>query len=176
VSEVETSLDRRLRAIREAFDDTFARPIPMSGAAVRARALRVEAGNSAYVVTLDACAAVVPSPHVHPLPAAHPAFAGVAMVQGVMLPVYTLATLLAMVPGERSPAWLLVTRGPEPIGLLVDAVQGPEVVELPDGGGDDEPASVLFSGTPTRRLQLDAIVDNLRRELDRRRSDGSEMR
>ena len=169
----EPGLERRLRELRQAFDESFARPIESAAGGDRVRALRLQVGASAYAVTLDGCGALVPSPAVHPLPGAHPGFAGLAMVQGVMLPVYVLATLLSSPPGDRLPAWMLVTRGTDPVGLLVDGAEGPDVVEQADG---ERVATILFRGTPTRLLPLDGIVDDLRRELERRRADGGETR
>lgn len=172
MTEAETRLARRLRAIRDRFDDAFAEPRPSSTGGERVRMLRVEAGTTRYAVTLGACAALLPSPAVHPMPGAHPAFVGLAMVQGAMVPVYRLATLIETAPGERSPAWLLVTRGTDPIGLLLEGVEGPEAVEPPqDADAGTSQATVRFKGAATRLLPLDALVDDLRRELDRQRPD-----
>jgi hypothetical protein len=161
VTESETRLARRLRALRDRFDEAFAEPRASFTSGERVRVLRVAAGTTRYAVTLDACAALMPSPAIHPMPGAHPAFVGLAMVQGAMVPVYRLATLIETAPGERSPGWLLVTRGTDPIGLLVEDV----------AAAGTSPATVRFRGAATRLLPLDALVDDLRRDLDRQRPD-----
>jgi chemotaxis signal transduction protein len=172
VTEAETSLARRLRALRDRFDEAFAEPRASMTGGERVRVLRVAAGTARYAVTLGACAALLPSPAVHPMPGGHPAFVGLAMVQGAMVPVYRLAALVETAPGERTPAWLLVTRGTDPIGLLVEAVEGPEAVEPPQNAETGiSQATVRFRGAATRLLPLDTLVDDLRRELDRQRPD-----
>jgi chemotaxis signal transduction protein len=170
VTEAETRLARRLRALRDRFDEAFAEPRASTGGE-RVRVLRVAAGTARYAVTLGACAALLPSPAVHPMPGGHPAFVGLAMVQGAMVPVYRLAALIETAPGERTPAWLLVTRGTDPIGLLVEGVEGPEAVEPPQSAAAASQATVRFRGAATRLLPLDTLVDDLRRELDRQRPD-----
>ncbi|MGE0449549.1 MAG: chemotaxis protein CheW [Vicinamibacterales bacterium] len=172
---LESRWDRRLDDLRSAFDRSFGEPFEAPSAAPAERVLLLVVAGANYAVRLTECAGVTRAPAVHRLPSTEPAFAGVAVVKGTLVPVYRLATLLRVDPLDApAPAarvrdasamegqWLLMTRGSDRIGLLVDGIDGPEPALL------DEPSAeiVQAGGVTCRLLRMDRVLEDLHRLLE----------
>ncbi len=111
------------RALREAFDRSFAAP----RAAPAARGvdfLAIRAGRSACAVRLKSLKSVVKGVAVSPLPTRREALLGVASVGGGVVPVYALAALLDGGPVAHPPSFALVTAGACPVALAFDSLDG----------------------------------------------------
>lgn len=112
----------RLRALREAFDASFAAAPAEPGKPARLH-LAVRVGGRPYAIPLDAVAGVVRDTRVTPLPSPEPAFLGVAGRSGRPVAVFDLRLLLGAETAPPAGALVLV-RAPEPCALAVDGVDG----------------------------------------------------
>jgi chemotaxis signal transduction protein len=112
----------RLRALRDAFDASFA-------AAEAARqdpsfhGLAVRLGGDPYALPLRALSGIVGDARLSPLPSPVPAFLGVAGLAGRPVPVFDLRRLLGYRPAAP-PGGIVLVNAPEPLGLAVDALEG----------------------------------------------------
>jgi chemotaxis signal transduction protein len=143
--------------LRAAFDAMFAAP-PDDAARAMRRLLLVTCSGAPCAVAMEECAGVHADVAVTALPAAVPAFAGVAAVGGAIVPVYDLAVPLGLEPRRPGRAWLLVAAGRHPIAFLVDRMDG--YAEIPAGADADAPASaiVTIDGTARRLVALAPVV------------------
>jgi purine-binding chemotaxis protein CheW len=147
----------RAARLREAFDATFAAPSAGRVGPGR-RLLLVGVGGASCAVPLEHCAAVHAAATITPLPAALPAFRGVAAVGGAILPVYDLAALLGLDARFPHRAWLLVAAGRHPVAFVVDGVEGYAEIEAEAGSAPTEVAVVTVDGVPRRVVALGSIV------------------
>ncbi|MCC6319239.1 MAG: chemotaxis protein CheW [Gemmatimonadaceae bacterium] len=115
-------------------------------------------GDEVFACDVRAVEEVVEAPVLYPLPAADPAMAGVCQYAGRSLAVVR-ATALLGVDGGQGGTVLVMRRGNEQLGLLVDDVDEVCSIELsalrqPPWDGDDLLLAVHWDGTT-----LLAVVD-----------------
>jgi len=131
--------------MKEAVDNTENNDNDEAGLKQAGRKVKiVNAGSSQCGIFADEISAVVDWQQPAPLPHAPASVLGVVSIQGRMLTVLDLATIIlgegALVNATRNPAALLVAlRGDEQLALAVDSVG--EIVAFPE--------NVLKSGTVT---------------------------
>jgi chemotaxis signal transduction protein len=111
----EGSLDPKLRALRDAFDGSFAVP---SGAELREYLdfIAIRVAGDPYVVRLSEIQSLHASRTLVAAPSLLPALLGVAGFRGVLTPIYDLGHLLGYT-GEWSAKWLIVAQNAAPIGF-----------------------------------------------------------
>jgi chemotaxis signal transduction protein len=108
--------------LRRAFDAAFAQPPPAVDA-VAEDLLGLGLAGDSYAVRLSEIAGLFKDRHVTMLPSPRPDFLGVAGVQGSIVPIYDLQSVLGY-PPTTNPRWLLLILTPEPLGLAFDAFEG----------------------------------------------------
>ena len=143
----------RARALREAFDATFARPPPAAPAAMIAL-LILRAGGERVAVRRDEMSGLVRAENnVAPVPGPSPAFLGLAGLQGELRPVWRLGALLdggaraASAPG-RDTGWLVLAdaRADAPCAFACEAFERlvfvPETALFPASSREARPGLV----------------------------------
>jgi chemotaxis signal transduction protein len=114
-----TRMDPKLRALRDAFDGSFAEASGgVRPAHVDFLALRI-AGDP-YAVRLSEIQSLQVSKTLVPAPSQVPALLGLAGFRGVLTPIYDLGQLLGY-SGEPSAKWLVVAQSASPIGFAFGA-------------------------------------------------------
>jgi purine-binding chemotaxis protein CheW len=93
------SLGLRAAALRDAFDRSFAVPLPPDPPPGR-DLLAIRVGEEPYALYLSDIAALHPDRRTTPLPGSMPALRGIAGFRGAVVPVYDLAALLGQPPAE----------------------------------------------------------------------------
>ena len=111
----------RARELRRAFDLTFAAPPAVRASAEAVLALGI--GGDTYALRLSEIGGVFGDRPVTPLPGRVPAFLGIAAIRGALVPVYSLAALLAR-PAEAAPRWLVLAGSRGKVGLAFDRLEG----------------------------------------------------
>jgi chemotaxis signal transduction protein len=110
--------------LRRAFDAAFAEPPPAVGAMTEdLLGLGFGLAGDSYAVRLSDIAGLLKDRHVTSLPSPRPDFLGVAGVQGSMVSVYDLGSVLGH-PPTTNPRWLLLILTPEPVGLAFEVFEG----------------------------------------------------
>jgi purine-binding chemotaxis protein CheW len=102
-------LGEQAAALRAGFDHSFAEPGQMD-ASVKEDLLAVRVGNDAFAIRLTEITGLHTGKKVTRVPGSDPALLGIAGFRGVILPVYSLATLLGL-PATAAPRWLIMAAG-----------------------------------------------------------------
>jgi chemotaxis signal transduction protein len=110
-----------VRALREAFDESFAR-VPDAGAAASADLLAISAGGDNLVLRLAELSGLFADKTVIGLPSPVPALLGIAGLRGTILPVYDLGLLLGK-SKAAAPRWLVVAAA-APVGFAFERFDG----------------------------------------------------
>lgn len=112
----------RAAELRRSFDRTFAQSAHLRTApAEDFLALRI--GGDPYAVRLLETAGIYAGRKIVPLPARLIELHGIAALRGLIVPVYDFAALLGY--GSSGPGrWLLLARGPEPVGFSFAGFEG----------------------------------------------------
>ncbi|WP_127505821.1 chemotaxis protein CheW [Actinoplanes solisilvae] len=116
------SVIRRLRALREDFDQSFAEPA-RSHDEEHLELLTIRAGGRPYAIRLSQTSGVHPDRPVTALPGPMPALLGLAGFAGAVVPVYDLAALLGH-PVPDVPRWLVLAAGSPLLGLAFHELDG----------------------------------------------------
>ncbi|WP_250004336.1 chemotaxis protein CheW [Actinoplanes sp. M2I2] len=116
------SVARRVRRLREDFDQSFAEPA-RSHDEEHFELLTIRAGGRPYAIKLSQSSGVHPDRPVTPLPGPQPALLGLAGFAGAVVPVYDLAALLGHPVGEV-PRWLVLAAGTPRLGLAFHELDG----------------------------------------------------
>ncbi|WP_250035177.1 chemotaxis protein CheW [Paractinoplanes maris] len=136
------SVGRRLRRLRDDFDQSFAEPA-RSHDEEHLELLTIRAGGRPYAIKLSQSSGVHPDRPVTPLPGPLPALLGLAGFAGAVVPVYDLAALLGH-PIADVPRWLVLAAGSPRLGLAFHELDGhvraavSDIIrEAGENGGDD---------------------------------------
>ncbi len=166
--EEETGLAGRARALREAFDRSFAELPGREESAVE-NLLEIGIGDGRYAVRMNESGGLVPDRTTVPVPTAVPELVGIAGVRGSLLPVYDLARLLDLTTDEP-PRWLLVAAGrqlalafPRFIGhfrVVADAIVARDHRSTPHCRGD-----VVAGDRTVPLVAVESIVDVISRRV-----------
>ena len=168
----------RARALREAFDATFALPPPAAPAATVAL-LILRAGGERVAVRRDEMSGLVRSEsNVAPVPGPSPAFLGLAGLQGELCPVWRLGALLDGGAGAPPSAggdagWLVLAdaRADAPCAFACEAFERlvfvPETAFSPASSREAHPAPVRamasWGGVLLPVVDLPALQAEIRR-------------
>lgn len=128
------------RELREAFDRSYAEPLPGEPPA-QLELLIVRVAGARYAIRQGQVASVHAGIAIAPVPSPCRALFGIANVRGALMPVFDLAAALGR-PVDAPPRWLVVVRG-SAAGLAFESFErhahvtrragAIDVVELDDG-------------------------------------------
>jgi chemotaxis signal transduction protein len=128
------SLERRLHELREEFDSSFARPWTAPPAQAGAIVCFTAQGGK-FAAPLAALQSVARAGAIVPVPSQAPALLGITVLRARLMPVFSVAALLAMPPANSETCWLAVLRGPRAAALALDSLAGyadPESIRKTD--------------------------------------------
>lgn len=111
----------RAQALRQAFDEAFARPPPMGAEDVE-DLLGIRVGGDTYAVRLGEIAGLFVDRKIVPLPSPMPGLLGVAGIRGGVVPVYGLYALLGYPTPATPPRWFVLAG--ERVGLGFGELDG----------------------------------------------------
>ena len=164
----DAELNLRAAALRDAFDGSFAEPPPAVKHDVE-RFLAIEVAGTAYAIAQTEVAALFVDRPVAALPSAAATCLGVAMLDGELAPVHSLAALLGHGASDAPPRWTLRVAG-SALALAFDRLDGQlRVVRdaiAPLQSGMAHPliaATIGADGAVRPIVRLDAIVTQLAR-------------
>lgn len=163
-------LSKRARALREAFDSSFAEQ-PSSAASELLDFLIVSTGADRYALRLGEVASVHIERKVTRVLSPLPELLGLADFRGLLTPIYATAALLGR-PTAEQPGFLVVARHPQPIGFAFAGLEhhvrvAPSDLSLDDVAEDPfTRGAVQLEGATLRILQLSSLVDHIARRLE----------
>ncbi len=120
--ESEIPVANKALEMRAAFDGIFAQP-PTAGKPTSDNFLLARLGPDSYAIRLADVSALLADRNIVRIESPIPEFLGFAGYRGAVLPVYRLSSLLGHA-GSGTGRWLVLTRSPEPVGLLLDEYGG----------------------------------------------------
>ena len=115
---IESDLDRKLRALREQFDQSF-RMASSAGGVEHLDFLAIRVAGDPYAVRLAEVASLQVDRRLVPVPSLLPELLGIAGFRGTLTPVYDLRALLGYSAGDAL-KWLVVVHWPTPIAFAFD--------------------------------------------------------
>jgi purine-binding chemotaxis protein CheW len=127
--------------------------------------LGVRLGDEDYALPLAQVREILKVPAVTDVPRGPPAVLGILSLRGTVVTLFDLRLRLGLPsrPVDRRTRVLIVSRGDEPVGLLVDAVT--EVIRLRQEDVEDHPAIIAtahvdyYAGIARRRDALWVLLD-----------------
>jgi purine-binding chemotaxis protein CheW len=123
VNESRQGLIERAAELREAFDRSFALPLadaPETGQMF----LILGVGAERYVMAIDTLLGIEHHRKIVPLPLRAAGLLGLAGFRGQLAPVFSLASLLGSAGGPEMPTWLAFCKGPTPVAIAFDRLEG----------------------------------------------------
>ena len=152
--------------MRRAFDQGFAAAPPGDAAGATEDLLAIQVAGEAFVLRLRELAGLYRDRPVIRLPGPVPELIGIAGVRGIMVPVYGLGAILGHPRGEPG-RWLVVVRGPDPLGLAVDTCDGLLRAPRPSVPEEGNPTphlgpAVLAGGRLRRLVDLASVAEAIK--------------
>ena len=126
-----TILDQRLAELRRAFDEAFSLP-PALPQEDGVDFLLIIAGGQPYAMRMSELAGVEVDRKRVVVPVQARGLLGLSAVQGQLVPVFDLASLLGSASTKASARWTALHRGSELIGLAFEQMQPPRRVASRD--------------------------------------------
>ena len=112
--------EARISELRRSFDEAFARQ-PDERAPDVEELLMIRVAGDPYAVRARETSSLTRGGRIVPVPGPLPALLGITAIQGSLVPVFGLGTLLGYPPAREVPAWLVVCGGePDRMALGVD--------------------------------------------------------
>ncbi|HEX7602068.1 MAG TPA: chemotaxis protein CheW [Polyangiaceae bacterium] len=159
----------RVRALRQAFDETFARP-PRAGVTDLEDLLGIQVGGDPYAVRLGEIAGLFVDKRIVPLPSTMPGLLGVAGIRGGVVPVYGLYALLGYPTPATPPRWFVLTG--ERVGLGFGDLDGylritsADVAQVPSESAERHVReTVRVGGTQRAILSIPSVVETIKKRL-----------
>jgi len=109
-------------ALRNAFDRSFAEA-PILDETPYEDVLAITIAGQPYALRLSEVGALHRDRKIVPVPSREPTLLGIAAFRGTLAPVYDFAALLGC-PAGSSIRCLILARGPAPVGLAFEALEG----------------------------------------------------
>jgi purine-binding chemotaxis protein CheW len=165
----ETAIEGRAKALRQAFDDNFAR-VPLVQERATEAFLAIDLAGDGYAMRLTQVAALHADKRVTALPGDVSELLGLANFRGTLIPIYDLRILLGYPPGPP-PRWMVLVASPTPVGLAFDRYEGhlalsdAEVIQ--EGSTPNAPPhahvaqAVRVGDMPRKIIDLNAIVESI---------------
>jgi len=116
-----TEVTGRAKALRDAFDRSFAQP-PSLEVAQEEAFLAVLIAGHAYALRVSEVGGLFADKVVVPVPSEVPHLLGVAGLRGTIVPVYDLGALLGY-PSRAALRWLVLARSREPAAFAFDVFE-----------------------------------------------------
>lgn len=124
--EIAPQLDR-LTELRRTFDLTFQLPYQLTAKSVEPM-IAFRTAGVALAVRVQHITGVIKRGVILPVPSIVPELLGVAVVHGVLVPVFSLAALLGF-PPTGEPQWFMLTNRETPAAFAFDGLEGRVEVE-----------------------------------------------
>jgi purine-binding chemotaxis protein CheW len=154
--------------MRRAFDATFAAP-PAATVRAEKQMLAVRIAGAGYAIRLAELAGLVAAKRIVPLPGRAPALLGVVGIRGGLVPVYSLAAVLAEEAEHGPPSWLVLCPGEQPLALAFAELEGHLRVAASDFHALDARAfgtQVVRVGRESRAvISIPAVVETITRRV-----------
>jgi hypothetical protein len=152
------------RAMRDAFDRSFAEPV-LNHAPAFDSYFEISVGGTRYAVPLVDVAGLFSRTAITRLPTAHPALLGLASFRGAIAPVYDLHVLLGHKRAEK-PGWLALA-AETPVAFAFEHFEGnlrinraePSETETKDGR--TTPATITAGDRAFRVVPLPALLEKI---------------
>jgi purine-binding chemotaxis protein CheW len=168
-----TAIDARLSALREEFDNSFARA-PNTGTALAENLLAIQLGGIAHALRVAQIGGLFVDRHIVSLPSPSTELLGVAAFRGQLAPVYDLAAMLGYTRHTTS-RWLVLLRLQEPVAFTFDAFDvhiaaPPEDILRSDSNLQQQSRRAHISEAVRTAngilpiIDLVSIVDNIKRQ------------
>jgi chemotaxis signal transduction protein len=125
-TEIDPQLNR-LAELRRAFDLTFQLPYQLRTKDVEPM-IAFRTSGVALAVRVQHITGVIKRGVILPVPSIVPELLGVAVVHGVLVPVFNLAALLGL-PPSGDPQWFMLMNRETPVAFAFDALEGRAEVE-----------------------------------------------
>lgn len=109
--------------MRREFDDSFAAPIPESGAN-RESLITIRAAGEKFAVRAAHITGLAKLRRIARLPGVTPGLLGITALRGILFPAYDLATVLGLSAGGNEHAWIMFAACETPVGLVFDHLEG----------------------------------------------------
>jgi chemotaxis signal transduction protein len=162
----ETAIEGRAKALRQAFDESFAR-LPLVQERATEAFLTIDVAGDGYALRLAQVAGLHADKRVTALPGDVPELLGLANFRGTLIPIYDLRILLGYPPGPP-PRWMVLVAGKIPVGLAFDRFEGhlalsdAEVIQEGSAPSHAHVAQAVRVGDKPRRIiDLDAMVESI---------------
>jgi chemotaxis signal transduction protein len=123
--------DRSAQALREEFDRAFAEA-PRERERDRVAVLAIRVGTEPAAVQVLETSGLIAAPRIAPLPSRRRELLGLVGLRGAVLPVYSLARLLAYPGGSEEPRWMIIAGTADRVALAFEGFEGHALVPLGD--------------------------------------------
>jgi purine-binding chemotaxis protein CheW len=165
----EAPIEGRAKALRRAFDESFAR-LPVVQERAAEAFLAIDLAGDGYALRLAQVAGLHADKRVTALPSDVPELLGLANFRGTLIPAYDLRMLLGYPPGPPL-RWMVLVASPIPVGLAFDRFEGhlaisdAEVIQeesTPNAPSHARAAQAVRVGDKSRKIiDLNAIVESI---------------
>jgi len=175
MSSAEMELENRLAEMRRLFDQSFAAEGQVEAAA-KEQMIAIKAGGEDFAVRLrDVSGLAVSKGKILPVPSRVAELLGITGIRGMVVPVFSLAALLASPPAATPPRWLMFCGGKQaPIALAFDDVEGHFAAASTDiYQGDTERGYVTETARDGVRLRSVLAVARIVDYITQRKPSGS---
>lgn len=121
--------------------------------------VRLRVGREWYALPVDHVVSVVEIGAIARVPGSGPALTGVRNLEGQVLPVFDLGTVLGIASDERPARVVVATHDGRIAGLAVDEVTDVEPLASDPGKPENESAEGWLAGAILERDRLVGVVD-----------------
>jgi chemotaxis signal transduction protein len=170
VSEDRVPVVTRVSELRDAFDHSFAEPLP-PGPPLLVDLLAIRVGAEPYALRLGEVAGLYADRKITPVPGGTPALLGIAGFRGVIVPVYDLQLLLGD-PAVETVRWLAMA-AEETVAFAFAAQEGqlrvaPETIVLQQSDDPSRPhvrEFVRLADSVCPVIDLSSVLEAVRRQM-----------
>ena len=162
------STEKRVRAMREAFDGSFAMQAEVAPTLDSYLAVRL--GRRAHALPVREIGGLFARKPITRLPTAEPALLGIAHFRGTIAPVYDLQLLLGHAPADN-PGWLVIA-STAPVAFAFSRFEGhvrvaqQDIVTDESGGkGEPQQQSIRANGSLLPIVHLDTIIGTIGKRM-----------
>ena len=156
--------------LRRAFDAAFVLPAGATDETLE-DVIAVRAGAEGYVVRARELSGIAENRRLSPVPSSAPDLLGLVSVRGLLVPVFSLPSLLGYAPDSEPLRWLLLVGKSEPLALAFHALTGfnrlPKSAFFPPERPGEARETASFEGQVRVVIGVSALVQSIRERLGR---------